>query len=47
LVSRFDSEIDYAARKSQLAAAAQPLSQWASRAPDVLRLSPTSRSLIR
>jgi hypothetical protein len=45
--SRFDSEVDYAACKSQLAAAAQPLSQWASRAPDVLRLSPTSRSLIR
>lgn len=45
--SRFDSEVDYAARKSELAAAAQPLSHWASRAPDVLRLSPTSRSLIR
>jgi hypothetical protein len=44
---RFDSETDYAARKSDLAAAAQPLSQWLSRAPDVLRLSPTSRSLIR
>jgi hypothetical protein len=45
--ARFDSEADYAARKSELAAAAQPLSQWVSRAPDVLRLSPTSRSLVR
>jgi len=45
--TRFESEADYAARKSELAAAAQPLSQWLSRAPDVLRLSPTSRSLIR
>lgn len=44
---RFDSEADYAARKSELAAAAQPLSQWVSRAPDLLRLSATSRSLIR
>jgi len=45
--ARFESEPDFAARKSELAAAAQPLSRWVSRAPDVLRLSPTARSLIR
>jgi hypothetical protein len=45
--TRFGSEADHAARKSQLAAAAQPLSPLVTRAPDVLRLAPTSRSLIR
>ena len=44
---RFDSDADYAARRSELAAAAQPLSSWVSRSPDVLRLAPTSRSLVR
>jgi hypothetical protein len=44
---RLDSETDYAAHKSELAAAARPLSSFASRAPDVLRLKPTARSLIR
>jgi hypothetical protein len=44
---RFNNEADFAARKSQFVAAAQPLAPFVSRASDVLKLAPTSRSLIR
>lgn len=45
--ARFDSIADYAARKSPFVAAAQPLAPLVSRPPEVLKLAPTARSLIR
>jgi hypothetical protein len=45
--TRFDNEADHSAHRAALTNAAAPLARWFSRPPEVLRLRPTSRSLIR
>ena len=45
--AHFSSVEDYAARKSALDEAAEPLAPYLAKAPEVLRLEPTARSELR
>jgi len=45
--TRFDSSADHAAHAPALDKAAAPIAKWLSRKPEVLRLQPTARSMLR
>jgi hypothetical protein len=45
--TRFSSAEDYAAKRAVIVKAAEPLAPYLAKAPEILRLAPTSRSELR